>query len=162
MSFLTVLLLMAESSPESVDSTVLELQREVNEMYRNLLLDEDSQVDAIKARIRKDWPKVVGIPCDVSRSEDVQALSEAAVREFGNVVHCDVLQERNSVRAVNADAAHVRNIEQAGVLPHGVDFGDNTGFVLHGHVPSGERDKLRAGLLMRLVQRRTEQGGIGV
>ena len=54
-------------------------------MYRNLLLDEDSQVDAIKTRIKKSWPKVVGIPCDVSKSEDVQALSEAAVREFGNI-----------------------------------------------------------------------------
>jgi NAD(P)-dependent dehydrogenase (short-subunit alcohol dehydrogenase family) len=76
---------MAESSLESVNSTVLELRQEVNEMYRNLLLDEDSQVDAIKTRIKKSWPKVVGVPCDVSKSEDVQALSEAAAREFGNI-----------------------------------------------------------------------------
>jgi enoyl-[acyl-carrier-protein] reductase (NADH) len=84
-SSLIILLVMAESSLESVNSTVLELRQEVNEMYRNLLLDEDSQVDAIKTRIKKSWPKVVGVPCDVSKSEDVQALSEAAAREFGNI-----------------------------------------------------------------------------
>lgn len=72
-------------SPEGVDSTVLELQREVDEMYRNFLLEEDSQVDAANTRIRKNWPNVVGMPCDVSKSEDVRALSERVVQEFGNI-----------------------------------------------------------------------------
>ncbi|KAG0602584.1 hypothetical protein M758_10G025100 [Ceratodon purpureus] len=72
-------------SLESVNSTVLELQREVDEMHRDFLLSEDLQVDTIETRSKKSCPRVVGIPCDVSKSEDVQALSEAAVREFGNI-----------------------------------------------------------------------------
>jgi NAD(P)-dependent dehydrogenase (short-subunit alcohol dehydrogenase family) len=87
---------MVESSLESVSSTVLELQREVDEIHRDFLLSEDLQVDTIETRSKKKCPKVVGMPCDVSKSEDVQALSEAAVREFGNVhiwvgTHCEVV-----------------------------------------------------------------------
>lgn len=76
-----MLLVMVENSLESVNSTVLELRREVEEMHRDFLESED----AIGTRSLKILPKVVGMPCDVSKSEDVRALSDAAVREFGNI-----------------------------------------------------------------------------
>lgn len=68
-------------SAESVNSTVLELRREVEEMHRDFLESED----AVGAGSLKSLPKVFGVPCDVSKSEDVHALSEAAVREFGTI-----------------------------------------------------------------------------
>lgn len=74
-------LVVVENSAESVNSTVLELRREVEEMHRDFLESED----AVGAGSLKSLPKVFGVPCDVSKSEDVHALSEAAVREFGTI-----------------------------------------------------------------------------
>jgi hypothetical protein len=49
--------------------------------------------------------------------------------------------------------SHVRNIEDADVVSHGLMFLDDAG-VLHRHEPAAKRDNSRAALHMLLVQRR--------
>ncbi|CAM6099506.1 unnamed protein product [Calypogeia fissa] len=72
-------------SAESVYNTVEELRKEIQEMSGSLSTsDARLELFGLPRPERKD-PKVIGIPCDVSNSNDVQALAEYAVKEFGSV-----------------------------------------------------------------------------
>ncbi|CAK9222361.1 unnamed protein product [Sphagnum troendelagicum] len=76
----------ASRSPESVRDTVTELQQEVEEKHRNLLMAADSEATVyqiIKAKRR--GKKVVGIACNVAKSDDVQALADFAVKKLGKI-----------------------------------------------------------------------------
>ncbi len=74
--------------------TVTELQQEVEEKHRNLLMAADS--DAMVSKILKSkhrGKKVVGIACDVAKSDEVQALADFAVRKLGKIdiwVSCNI------------------------------------------------------------------------
>lgn len=72
-------------SPMSVSSTVTELQQEVREQRRSLLLAEGLQVEGSELKVDRRGSRVVGMACDVSKSEDVQALAEMAVQELGTI-----------------------------------------------------------------------------
>lgn len=76
---------MENFSPMSVSSTVSELQQEVREQRRSLLLAEGLQVDGSELKVDRRGSRVVGMACDVSKSEDVQALAEMAVQELGTI-----------------------------------------------------------------------------
>ena len=61
-----------------------------------------------------------------------------------------------SLRPLDLELAHVRDVEDAGVLAHGSVLGDNA-FVLHGHLPAGEGHETRAERDMALVERSSAQ-----
>lgn len=65
--------------------TVTELQKEVQEKYRASLLGGDSHVETLEGKADKIGSKVVGMACDVSSSEHVQALAEMALAELGSI-----------------------------------------------------------------------------
>ncbi|KAK4761918.1 hypothetical protein SAY87_029802 [Trapa incisa] len=66
----------ASRSPESVDSTVKELEEN---------LQEGKLAASGSSRMALAHAKVVGIPCDVSQPDDVQKLAKFAVSEFGSI-----------------------------------------------------------------------------
>jgi hypothetical protein len=81
-----------------------------------------------------------------------------AVRgDLGDVVGEDPLQEGLGVLARGADLAHVGDVEEAGLGADGhVLLAD--ALVLHGHLPSRERDQLGTERGVAVVQGRTAKG----
>lgn len=65
-----------ESSSESVDMTVKELEQNLKEIMSNA---------SESARKKLSDAKVVGIACDVCKPEDVEKLSNFAVKELGSI-----------------------------------------------------------------------------
>jgi hypothetical protein len=72
--------------------------------------------------------------------------------ELGHVVGQQVAQVVAGAGADEVQRAHVRNVEHAGIAPHGVVFLD-LGTVMDGHFPAGEIDHLGAGGEMGIVER---------
>ncbi|BBN07917.1 chlorophyll(ide) b reductase [Marchantia polymorpha subsp. ruderalis] len=72
-------------SAEAVNSTVEELRAEVQEQSGTLSTQEAQMELFGLPRLERPDPRVVGIACDVSKSEDVKALAAFAVEEFGAV-----------------------------------------------------------------------------
>lgn len=79
-----------EISSESVDMTVKELELNLKEIMSNA---------SESAKKKLSDAKVVGIACDVCKPEDVEKLSNFAVKELGsiniwvkkNIFHCNIL-----------------------------------------------------------------------
>lgn len=67
---------MCEISSESVDMTVKELEQNLIEIMSNA---------SESARKKLADAKVVGIACDVCKPEDVEKLSNFAVKELGSI-----------------------------------------------------------------------------
>ncbi|KAJ7513557.1 hypothetical protein O6H91_23G004200 [Diphasiastrum complanatum] len=75
----------ASRSPESVRSAVTELQEELKKRNGSMQLKEQEDGDSWFVKAEKGKLKVVGTNCDVSDSEQVQALGSLAVRELGSI-----------------------------------------------------------------------------
>jgi NAD(P)-dependent dehydrogenase (short-subunit alcohol dehydrogenase family) len=77
-----------------VRDTVTELQQEVEEKHRNLLMAADSEAMVCKIiKAKRRGKKVVGIACDVAKSDEVQALADFAVKKLGKIdiwVSCNI------------------------------------------------------------------------
>ena len=67
------------------------------------------------------------------------------------------LEELARLRPFDLDLAHVRDVEDAGIRPHGPVLGDHA-LVLDRHLPAGERNDPRARRDVPLVQRRPAEG----
>lgn len=67
----------ASRSPDSVRTTIAQLQQELTE---GIVMSKASTSVTCKRE-----GQVIGIPCDVSNVEDVKMLADFAVREFGSV-----------------------------------------------------------------------------
>ena len=85
-----------------------------------------------------------------------QRVLRLAGRELVDVVRERRLQEVAGARPFDLELAHVRDVEHAGVGPHGAVLVDDAG-VLHRHLPARERDHLRAELDVPVVERRVEK-----
>jgi hypothetical protein len=93
--------------------------------------------------------------------EEVVEDSSVLVAEHGvlgsvlgdlrHVVGEDALEEALGVRAGRLDLAHVRDVEDARGCPDRLVLLTDPG-VLDGHLPPCERDELRAGLHVAVVQ----------
>jgi chlorophyll(ide) b reductase len=72
-------------SAHDVQSTVEELRKEIQD-FSGSLSKSDARMElfGLPSPKRSD-PRVIGIPCDVSNSKDVEALALYAVKEFGSV-----------------------------------------------------------------------------
>jgi len=70
------LVFVCEISSESVDMTVKELEQNLKEIMSNA---------SESARKKLSDAKVVGIACDVCKPEDVEKLSNFAVKELGSI-----------------------------------------------------------------------------
>ena len=73
------------------------------------------------------------------------------------VVREQALEQLVGARALDLELAHVRDVEDAAVRPHGAMLGDDA-VVLDRQFPAGEGDHASAGLDVAVVQRRAEQG----
>jgi len=67
----------ASRSPDSVRTTAAQLQQELTE---GIVMSKSSTSVSCKRK-----GKVIGIPCDVSKVEDVKMLADFAVRELGSI-----------------------------------------------------------------------------
>ena len=74
------------------------------------------------------------IPPSASSSSEYFAWPIAIGRELAGE---RVVEERRSIRAVDDDLGHVRDVEDAGCRAHGVVLGE-VGAVAHRHLPAGE------------------------
>ncbi len=72
------------------------------------------------------------------------------------VVREQALQQLVSAGALDLELAHVRDVEDAAIRPHGAVLGDDS-LVLDRQLPPGERDDATARLDVTVVQRRAEQ-----
>ena len=66
------------------------------------------------------------------------------------------LQQLPRGRPLDLDLAHVRDVEDAGVGPHGHVLLDHA-LVLHRHLPAGERDEACPGGDVLVVERRSPE-----
>ena len=69
------------------------------------------------------------------------------------VVREQSLQQLVRPRALDLELAHVRDVEDAAVRPHGAMLGDDA-LVLDGQLPPRERDHAPPGIDVTVVQRR--------
>ena len=81
-----------------------------------------------------------------------QAVLRPALGEPPDVVGHHALQELERLRAGGLDLAHVRDVEHAGARPDREVLVADAG-VLDRHLPAGERDQLRAGGGVAVVER---------
>ncbi len=116
--------------------------------------------------VRDDEHLVIGPAVDDQVVDDA-ALGVAQHRVLGLAVLDPVevvceqgVQEGEGARAVHADLAHVRHVEQADRRAHRRVLGDDPG-VLDGHVPPAEVGCLGTGSQVPFVQGCLLQGGIG-
>ncbi len=77
--------------------------------------------------------------------------------ELGGVVRGQMLDIGQGVLAGDQDLAHVADVEEAGLRPHGHMFGDDAG-IFDRHLPADEFDHLAAELLVELVEARLLHG----
>ena len=104
-----------------------------------------------------------------SRAGDHQVVDDAAFRvgelgvaDFAEAKAADIarheLFERAGGRVMavadNEGLAHMRNIEEAGMLARPVVLGDNAGWILHRHLIAGERHHAGAEAHMQVIERR--------
>ena len=73
--------------------------------------------------------------------------------QSGGVVHADVLDGEQGLRAYKADVPHVADIEDPNTVAYGIVFGNDAtaGRIFNGHVPGIEFDHLGAHLAMHGV-----------
>ena len=84
--------------------------------------------------------KVINDAAALVAHQRVLALS---AREFANVVGQHPVKKPLGARAGDADLAHVRDVEEAGGVPHGQVLVNDAG-VLHRHFPAAEFNELAA------------------
>lgn len=85
-----------------------------------------------------------------------RAVADLTVGHGGEVVGHQAVEVRQCVRAGKEDFAHVRDVEEAGLLTHRHVFGDHAGGVLDGEKIARERDDFPAERHMAVVKRRFE------
>ena len=85
-----------------------------------------------------------------------QRVLRFTVREPREIVREQALQELCLPRSLDVDLAHVGDIEDATVAPNGEMLG-NHAFVLHRHLPTGERHHAGTERDVAVVQRRASQ-----
>ena len=109
--------------------------------------------------VRKPSAEAVGE--EVVEHPAVLAAQHAVLRavggELGDVVGEDPLQERLGVGPGRLDLAHVRDVEDAGALAHGLVLGADPA-VLDRHLPAREGNEPRAGRHVAVVQRGALEG----
>src|SRR6185437_9736315 len=85
------------------------------------------------------------------------------VRQPGDIVGDEALQEIERPRTLNAKLAHMRDIEHARALADGAVFFKDAA-ILNGHLPAAELDETRAQRAMLVIERGTfepRRRGIG-
>ena len=100
---------------------------------------DDQQILALREAVEIG---VVDGTAGIGRHHRVLSLQE--VERLG-VVAEHVLQERDRAGTTEHEAAHVRDVEEAGAAASGKVLGDDPGRILDGHVPAAEVDHPGAG-----------------
>ncbi|KAL2629337.1 hypothetical protein R1flu_014023 [Riccia fluitans] len=72
-------------STDAVNTTLEELRAEIEQLSGTLSTQEAQMELFGLPRLERPDPRVVGIPCDVSKTEEVRKLAAFAVQEFGTV-----------------------------------------------------------------------------
>ena len=113
---------------------------------------DDQQVLALDEAVEVG---VVDGAAGLGRHHRVLRLQE--VERLG-VVGQHVLEEGGGAGTAQHEAAHVRDVEQAGAAAGGEVLGDDAGRVLDGHVPAAEVDHPGAGGDVLGVEGRAQEG----
>jgi hypothetical protein len=90
-----------------------------------------------------------------------QRVLRLAQRDRRELARERVVERLGGLGSDDDDLAHVRQVEQARVLAHGVVLGE-VARVPHGHLPAGEVGEARAGRAVHLVERAPAFGGARV
>ena len=85
-----------------------------------------------------------------------QRVLRLAVGEPREVVREQALQQLVLLRALDVELAHVGDVEDAAVAPHGEVLGDHA-LVLDRHLPAGERHHAGAERDVAVVERRAPE-----
>jgi hypothetical protein len=79
-------------------------------------------------------------------------IMNLSVGQFGCVVAGNMLHQIERLRPTNFDFAHVADVEQTGCGADGHVFGNGSGRVLHGHIPTAEIYHLAAMFSVSFVE----------